>query len=191
MCERRIHRLIKWGISGVAVGLLCAAFMLVLPTVSWELLKVHRGRLSGPLGWTQGFFFQLGLLLTPCLAFAAPIIFSAEGLFAARLVGKRRYWAVFVGPLVYVELAMVMLWLFLLVVQSKMSNLSHMWLALFYPRSALSIFGFWLPAVATGLYCRLSKHPRWWLSGYIGTLTLIAGVLFWALMGVLVGAETD
>ena len=193
MSGRTIRMLITWGVFSVAAWLawlLCYAII----GISWDLLTTYRGALSEPLGWTKGFFFLLGIIFVHALVLAAPIAFCAEGLFAARLEGRRRYRAVLVASLGYAGLAGVVM----NIMESGLSSGSRdlidliiMLRLLLYPASALSIFGFWLPAVATGLYCRLSRHPRWWLSGLLGTLTLLAGVLFWILMGVLVGAETD
>jgi hypothetical protein len=199
MSGRTIRTLITLAIFSVAAGLLCEAII----DIGWDLLKGYRGTLSGPLGWTKGFFFQLPLIFARGLALAAPIAFCAEGLFAARLEGNRRYRAVLVASLGYVGLAVVMMFVYIkLVLDPGLSitrrDLIDMILMpllilrpLLFPVSALSIFGFWLPTVATGLYCRLSKHPRWWLAGLLGTLTLLAGVLLWSSMGDLVGAETD
>ncbi len=195
MSKQTIYRLIKLVIFSVAAGLLCDAI------IGWDLLKDYRGRFSGPLGWSKGFFFQLPLIFARWLALLAPIAFSAEGLFATRLEGRRRYRAVLVASLGYVGLAGVVMYI-MFVLESGLSitrrDLIDMILmpllilrVLLVPVSALSVFGFWLPTVATGLYCRLSKHPRWWLSGLLGTFTLLAGVLLWSLMGDLVGAETD
>jgi hypothetical protein len=198
MSERKVHGLIKCVIFGLAVGLLCEAIRRAVAPVIWGFLKDYRGNLSGSLGWTQDFFHLLPQLFVPGLVLAAPMAFSLEGLFAARLEGNRRHRAVFVLSLGYVGLTGVMELVYMLVPGSGLSSMSGDWihmilvsLMLLLPVHALSVFGFWLPVVATGLYCRLSRHPRWWLSGLIGTLTLIAGVLFWTLMGVLVGAETD
>lgn len=196
MSERKIHGLIKCVIFGLAVGLLCEAIRRAVAPVIWDILKDHWGMLSGPFGGMKGFFWQMPQLLVPGLVLAAPIAFSVEGLFATRLDVKRRYRAVFLAPLGYFGLAAVMESAYVLVLESGLSIISGEWmiylpLLYLFRWSALSVFGFWLPSVATGLYCRLSKHPQWWLSGLIGTLTLIAGVLLWTLMGVLVGAETD
>ena len=194
MSKQTIRRLITWGIFSAAAGLLCELIL----DFSWDLLDGCRGRLAGPLGWTKGFFFQLPLIFVRGLALAAPIAFCAEGLLAARLEGKRRWRTVLAASLGYAGLALVMMGIDMLVSEPDLSITSGdltdmilMPLLLLYPASALSIFGFWLPIVATGLYCRLSRQPRWWLSGLLGTLTLISGVLLWSSIGVLVGAETD
>jgi hypothetical protein len=191
MSEQKIHSIIKCVIFGVTIGLLCDAILLIIFTVSWELLKDYRGSLSETLGWTKGFFWLLPILFAYGLVLAAPIAFSIQGLFAARLKGKHRYREILIGPLRYVGLLAVMLLIYMFVSGGSGKHWITLPLLLLLPRSALSVFGFWLPSVATGLYCRLSRRPQWRLSGIIGILTLIAGVLFWTLMGVMVGAETD
>ena len=196
MSERKIHRLIMCVVFGMAVGVLCEVIRRAVDPIIWDLLKDYRGALSGPPGGMNNFFHLLPQLLVPGLVLAAPIAFSLEGLFAGPLEGKRHYWVVFVAPLGYAGLAGVMLSAYMLVLESGLGSTSGDWiymipLMLLLPHHALSVFGFWLPSIATGLYCRLSKHPRWWLSGLIGLLTLIAGVQFWTLMCVLLGAETD
>jgi hypothetical protein len=198
MPERKIHGLIKCGIFGLAVGLLCEAIRRAVNPIIWEFLKDYRGKLHWSLGGWQNFYHLLPQLMVPGLVLAAPIAFSVEGLFTARVEGNRRYRAVFILSLAYLGLAGVMEFVYMLVLESGRSSMSGEWnymmlvpLMLLLPHHALSVFGFWLPSVATALYCRFSKRPQWWLSGLIGTLTLIAGVLFWTLMGVLVGAETD
>ena len=198
MSKRTIRTLITWGIFSLAAGLLCEAII----DIGWDLLKGYRGRLSGPLGWTKQFFFLMPLIFARGLALAAPIAFCAEGLFAARLEGNRRWRTVWVASLGYIGLALAVTGVYMLVAESGLSVTSRdlkfmismlvfMLLALVFPVGAICIFGFWLPIVVTGVYCRLSKHPRWWLAGLLGTLTLLAGVLFWSVMGTLVGAATD
>ena len=190
--------LITWGVFSVAAGLLCEGII----DIGWDLLKGYRGRLSESLGWTKQFFFLMPLIFARGLAMAAPVAFCAEGLFAARLEGNRRWRTVWVASLGYIGLALAVTGVYMLVAESGLSVTSRdlkfmismlvfMLLALVFPVGAICIFGFWLPIVVTGVYCRLSKHPRWWLAGLLGTLTLLAGVLFWSVMGTLVGAATD
>lgn len=199
--EPRIHEIIMCVIFGLAAGLLCEVLRQATAPVIWEFLKEYWGTLSGPGGGGYGFYWLLPQIFVPGLVLAAPIAFCLEGLFTASLERKRRCWVVFVAPLVYAGLASVTLSIYRLIIESGLSFTSRDWinmirlsLLLLFPRStggALSVFGFWLPSIGTGLYCHLSRKPRWWLSGLIGLLTLIAGVQFWTLMNVLLGAETD
>lgn len=196
MSEPKIHEIIMCVIFGLAAGLLCEVLRQATVPAIWAFLKDYRGTLSGLGGGGHGFYWLMPQLLVPGLVLAAPIVFPIEGLFAAPLGGKRPYWVVFVTPLVYAVLAGVMLSIYILVTVSGPGSTSGDFIymmprMLLFPFHALSVFGFWLPSIATGLYCHLSRRPRWWLSGLIGLLTLLAGVQFWTLMCVLVGAETD
>jgi hypothetical protein len=197
MSEPKIHKIIMCVIFGLAAGVLCEVIRRATASAIWEFLKDYRG----PVGWEHGFFWLLPQILVPGLVMAAPISFSLEGLFAAPLESKHRYWVVFVAPLVYSVLASILLVVYRIVIESGLSFKNEDWeimirltpLLLFPFRAggALSFFGFWLPSIATGLYCQLSRKPRWWLSGLIGLFTLIAGVQFWILMCVLTGDQTD
>jgi hypothetical protein len=205
MAKHNIRGLIKCVIFGVAAGLLCEAIRRIVDHIIWEFLweflKDYWGTPSGVGGWGHDFYWLLPQIFVPGLVLVAPIAFSLEGLFVAPLESKRRYWVVFVAPLVYIGLASIILSVYEIVIESGLSFTSRDWiimirllpLLLLFPfraGGALSVFGFWLPSIATGLYCHLSRKPRWWLSGLIGLLTLIAGVQFWTLMCVLTGAET-
>lgn len=197
MSAPKTHEIIMCVIFGLAAGLLCEVLRQAIFPGIWGFLKDYRGPASG----VHGFYWLLPQILVPGLVLAAPIVFSIEGLFAAPLGGKRPYWVVFVSPLIYAALAGIMLSIYKLGIESGPRSTSGDWifmvrvpLMLMFPRStggALSVFGFWLPSIATGLYCHLSRKPRWWLSGLIGLITLITGVQFWTLMNVLLGAETD
>lgn len=126
MSGRKIRGFIKCVILGLVVGVLCEITRRASFPVIWEFLKDYRGTLSGA-GGGHGFYWLLPQICLPGLVLAAPMAFSLEGLFATPLEGKRRYWVVFIAPLVYAGLAIAMLSIYILVTESGRSIMSGGW----------------------------------------------------------------
>ena len=170
------------------------SYVLLMPV----LLAVEplRNKWSSLLVSGGSFFHLLGLLFVPGLILAAPIVFSAEGLFARR-VGERRFRVLVAvgGGLVYALLSGVMSYVGELGGSNSTGTAAELVLMgpllIVLPISALGVSGFWLPSIACGSYIALAKSPKWWVAGLLGTATLIVGVWLWILLGTLVGAPSD
>jgi hypothetical protein len=154
-----------------------------------------RDKWSSVLGSTAPFFHLLFVIFVPGLILAAPIAFSAEGLVARRVGGRRfRVLVAAGGGLVYALLSggtgyVGMLGSHLAGDAAGIALTGP--LIVILPIHALGMFGFWLPSIACGSYTALAKCPKWWVAGLLGTVTLIVGVWLWILLGTLVGAPND
>jgi hypothetical protein len=160
-----------------------------------QAVEPLRDKWSSLLGSTAPFFHLLLLIFVPGLILAAPIAFSAEGLVARRVGGRRfRVLVAAGGGLVYALLSGGTGYVGALGSNLAMYSASMALtgpLIVILPLSALGVFGFWLPSIACGSYTALAKCPRWWVAGLVGTATLIVGVWLWILLGTLVGALND
>ena len=142
----------------------------------------------------QSFFHLLGLIFVPSLAIAGWIVFSLEGLIAPRLGRPARVLvAIAAGPLYAVTAYLVGTLLFgrLYFPPFEWSVLWAMVRNLMVPTSAGSVFGFWLPTIAVGVFCFRSESRKWWAATLVGFGALFVGVLIWILAGIVTGAPTD
>jgi hypothetical protein len=153
-------------------------------------LHGHWASLYDSLG---DFFWLLGLQGVSGLVLAAPVAFGLQGLLVARAVSRRRKVIQAAALAVaYPLLGGLMQW----IASLGSADQAGPWyvvyaLSLFLPRGAYSVFGFWLPALASSAYVTFSKRPKWWVAAVLATVVLILGVWLWMVVGTLVGAETD
>jgi len=159
----------------------------------------HRGKWAShnrsPWASSSGrFFYLLFVLGAPGLVLAAPFAFALQAEMAGWMVGKGRRAAAAAGG-VALFASFTALGEGLMTVGTDIAGIlagsAKMSAALLIPVSAVSVFGFWLPAVVTGLYTTLARRPKWWVAAPVGTATVIVGLWFCVIVGTFVGAATD